>query len=401
MKRVDFSFHNDSGEQRDAVQRVTFTCPVDLVGKARISRFKVSQGVFPLCVIPPSPYTYNDAQKHDIDVYGHTPLDLYYAVGRTATDVTYAPVIPGAFKIAGKSEQNIKVTTPVANGLFNCDAFIMHYYFSFEKPQWKKIAGGWKLTNKPMFLYSFNDLNDPAKIDRQVVTKEPPVFMHNPMVELRQEGETIRIDMICIESLANEWNFQTTPYLLLSRTLMKLFGYPLQHYITITSPAYFALAGDTEFYYAYFDYHYNQQLESFIAKGTNNGAFTYDFSCYCVFNLPKDMSQIFPYTAIVVVIDEFNNPGEQIVINAPYSSGVINMSTLSISKLFVVGHTNTERSDFVFVDDSLNQVPLEINLPRQSSLTIRLLFLLKDNSLEPIHIPSSENFFLQLTILDK
>ena len=98
------------------------------------------------------------------------------------------------------------------------------------------------------------------------------------------------------------------------------------------------------------------------------------------------------------MIDEFNNPGERIVVNNTSSSGVVNLSTLSISKLFLLGHTNSERSDFVFVDDSMNQTPLEINLPKQPTLTIRLYFLLKDNTLEALKIPIDENFFLQLTI---
>lgn len=401
MKRVDFSFHNDSEDnQRPAVQRVTFTSPIDLVGKARITRFKVSQGVFPLCLIPPSPYTFNDEQKTAIDLFGRTPLDLYFAAGRTYGDRTYAPAIPHSYQMTGREGQRVRITMPVVNSVYDCDAFVLHYFYSYETPVWKKTSNGWKLANKPMFLYSFNDFNDTTKFDRQIITYTTTDSNALPQIEIRQEGGNARINLLCAGVVPNSWNWQSVPYLLLSKTLMELFGYPLDHSITSTLD-YMPITEDTQFYFAYFDIHYNTQLQTFIAKGTNNGAFTYDFSCYYLFELPQDISNMFPYTAILVVIDEFNNPGEKIVVNAPFSSGVVNMSTLSISKLFVVGHSNSERSDFVYVDDSLNQLPLDINLPHQTSLTIRLFFLLKDNVLEQVCIPSNENFFLQITVTDK
>ena len=55
MKHFDFSFHNDSEtDLAEARQRLTFNAPIDLVGKVRISRFKLTEGAFPFCKIGPS-----------------------------------------------------------------------------------------------------------------------------------------------------------------------------------------------------------------------------------------------------------------------------------------------------------------------------------------------------------
>ena len=81
MKHFDFSFHNDSEtDLAEARQRLTFNAPIDLVGKVRISRFKLTEGAFPFCKIGPSQNIYTTTQKNEIDVMldGICPTDISF-----------------------------------------------------------------------------------------------------------------------------------------------------------------------------------------------------------------------------------------------------------------------------------------------------------------------------------
>lgn len=407
MKRLDFSFHNDSGDNNvAAVQKVTFTAPIDMVGKARISRFKVSQGVFPLCIIPPMQNYYTTSQKTRIDQFGCTPLDLYVSCTiQSHADGT--PSITNCY-IYTRSESGQPVLCSQASGLYTPTLGKLITFYSYERPEWKQNSNGWKLSNKGVFLYSFNDLFDERKFRMQVddYPTQLPAGLTRPDIKIRQYGSRIIFDLISVQQQPGAAYWIGTPQLTLSKTLMTLFGYKNDSPFINISESVYAGIGWSEscpLYYDIFDYKYSSEIESVLAKWgpvKPFGTRPTDYTTRCTFELPADFTNLFPYTALVVMIDEFNNPGERIVVNNISSSGVINLSTLSISKLFLLGHTNSERSDFVFVDDSMNQTPLEINLPSQLSLTIRIYFLLKDNTLVPLRIPIDENFFLQLTIQD-
>ena len=407
MKRLDFSFHNDSGDNNvAAVQKVTFTAPIDMIGKARITRFKVSQGVFPLCIIPPMQTYYTTSEKTRIDQFGCTPLDLYFACTIHNTTNTFPALTNSYFLTRGST--TFPTFMGSATGRYTPFLGKLVTFYSYERPIWKQNSNGWKLANKGIFLYSFNDLFDERKFRRQTdnYPGEIPVGYMVPDIKLRQYGSKITFDLISQQKQdgANTW--LSPPQLTISKTLLDLFGYKDSPSITI-SEGIFSGIGWSEncpLYYDLFNYAYSRQIEAFYnsmsyLKGLTG--YPIDYTTQCSFELPSDFTNIFPYTALVIMIDEFNNPGERIVVNNISSSGVVNLSTLSISKLFLLGHTNSERSDFVYVDDSMNQIPLDINLPNQLTLTIRLYFLLKDNTLEPLTIPIDENFFLQITIQDK
>ena len=407
MKRLDFSFHNDSGDNNvTAVQKVTFTAPIDMVGKARISRFKVSQGVFPLCIIPPMQNYFTATQKQRIDQFGCTPLDLYVSctVHQTANPF---PALTNSYIFTQKSGEQPSFLNP-ASGTYAPALGKLITFYSYERPVWKQNSNGWKLANKGAFLYSFNDLFDERKFRRQVDSypEEVPTGLMVPDIKIRQYGSKVIFDLISIQQQPEAGYWISPPQITLSKTLMTLFGYRDSPYITVSEGIYSGIgwSDNCPLYYDVFKYDYSHEIEATLAAWRPVkvlGGQPKDYTTQCTFELPSDFTNLFPYTGLVIMIDEFNNPGERIVVNNTISSGVVNLSTLSISKLFLLGHTNSERSDFVFIDDSLNQTPLDINLPNQLTLTIRLYFLLKDNTLEALKIPIDENFFLQLTIQDK
>ena len=406
MKRLDFSFHNDSGDNNvPAVQKVTFTAPIDMIGKARISRFKVSQGVFPLCIIPPMQCYYTTKQKSDIDTFGCTPLDLYFSCTIHTSPGDPTPALTNSY-IFAENPNTWPTFMGAASGNYTPGLGKLFTFYSYERPIWKQNSNGWKLANKGVFLYKLNDIFDERKFRMQVDSypEEVPKGLSIPDIKIRQYGSKIVFDLISIHEQPSDWI--SPPQLTLSKTLMNLFGYGDSPYITVSEGIYSGIGWSDKnpLYYNNFNYTYSREIESVFSAWRNIkvlAKYLHDYTATCTFELPSDFTNIFPYTALVVMIDEFNNPGERIVVNNTSSSGVVNLSTLSISKLFLLGHTNSERSDFVFVDDSMNQTPLEINLPKQLTLTIRLYFLLKDNTLEALKIPIDENFFLQLTIQDK
>lgn len=398
MKRLDFSFRNSESEQPiEAVQRTTFTSPIDIVGKTRITRFKLSEGAFPLAEIGPSKAVFTLAEKNEIDAYGKTPSDLYFAFcisNKNAGSNPRGKAPCGAYRIYSASITPL--VAPIAMGFdtddVNYGQNFKQVFFINEAPVWKQRLTGWVLVNKPRFLYNLDDLYDESKFT--VITSIRTNLLHVSMTNTQV--------MFQCNLQVNMGSQSSTPVLLLSETFMNMIKQPLEnacHIITSTGGPVLGLPKMALYYPVITSYTFSKQIEGIIASSGNyDSSHDLDFSTIATFNLPLDKSHLFPYTAILIMFDEFNNPGERLVVNNTKSSGVVDLSTLSISKLFIVGQTNYERGDFIYVNDSLQETPLLVNLPRQCSLTIRLYFLLKDNSLKSVMIPKEQNFFLQLSI---
>lgn len=400
MKKLDFSFRNsDSSSLVDAVQKTTFTAPVDIVGKVRLTRFKLSEGAFPMCQIGPSVTVYSSREKELIDIYGKTPTDLFFGF-----QLSYNwENIGGRLELRGKSRGSSYMLAydakPVAlpfrdtDPMYDTKTYVQIFWLN-EPPKWKKRTDGWILANDPTFLYSIDELYTSSRFE---VQSNVPLTVLN----VTQVNDTIRFDTQ-LQTSSNASPKMSTPYLLLSELFLKIIGRPARDGFKMrydNLPQAFGITENTVFYPCSPDYTYNIQLDTLL----RSNAFMpedvdMDFSTTAVFHMSEDKSMLFPYTAILVMIDEFNNPGERIVVNNPDSSGVVNLSTLSITKLFIVGQTNYEKSDFVYVNDSLQESPLVVRLPQQLNLSIRLYFLMKDNSLIPIKIPPLQNFFAQISV---
>lgn len=392
MKRLDFSFRNDiSDAPVEAVQRTTFTTPIDLIGDVRITKFKLSSNAFPLLMIPPLDIVFNNVNKERIDLLGKTPLDFYFGFSQTRGD--HVPSRQGAITLSDSNSPKLILATPDFGSMQYVEFNSVQCFFSLERPQWKKVSEGWKLSNKPVFLYNINDLYNQEIFDVQTTGND---------------NQTLKLEMVNnqLKFHYSKWSvlpsnkFLSTPIVWFSKTISNLLGIAKPDDFTLNGLSVYPLSLGITCYSWFMDYKYNDFLEMCIQKEGliySNSRSTYNWSTIASREI-SGTDVLFPYTALVLIFDEFNNPGEQIVVNNTSSSGVINLSTLSISKTFLLAHTNMERSDFIYLDDSKQQFPLEVNLPKQTSLTSRLYFLLKDNSLVPLRIPKSQNYFIQLTI---
>lgn len=396
MKRLDFSFHNsDPVSNIPAVQRTTFTAPVDIVGKTRLTRFKLSEGAFPLCRIPPSKAYFTTTDKEDIEqeLPGYIPLDLYFAFLMSADSIV-GKARGSAYSLsytAGVLPKALLFTSQ--NPFWPSKIYIQQFWVKGE-PLWKRRGTGWVLGNEPIFLYNFTDLY--TNTDRYRITSNVPLNV----MTINQEGSKIKFEL-ALQTQQTPPTSISTPYLVVSETLVELFKKTKEDLFRLaTNPQCLGFPWHNQLLYPIpCEYSFNLQLNSLIANQGHLPENTdFDFSAMVTLTLPEDKAHLFPYTAILVIVDEFNNPGERVVVNNPDSTGVVNLSTLSITKLFIIGQTNYERSDFVYVNDSLQESPLDVNLPRQTSLTIRLFFLLKDNALLPVDIPPDQNFFAQISI---
>ena len=396
MKRLDFSFRNDSEATLvDAVQKTTFTAPIDITGKTRLTRFKLSEGAFPLCSIGPSRTVFTTREKELLDTYGKTPTDLYFGwqLSENTDDGNTGKSRGSSFMLKTNA---VPVALPfrVLSPMTNVRCFIQLFFIS-APPIWKRREDGWILANEDTFLYNIDELYTSPRFDMQ---SNMPVNVLN----VTQVNDNIKFSLNLQTRPTAGKTAISTPYLMLSETFLRILnkepsdGYKVSYQYL---PAIFGLGQNCIFYPLSCEYNYNIWLDSLLrSNGTLTQSGDMDFSTTSTIHLSEDKSFLFPYTAIIVMIDEFNNPGEHIVVNNPSSTGVVNLSTLSITKLFIIGQSNYERSDFVYVNDSLQESPLDINLPRQLNLTIRLFFLLKTNELIPLKIPPHQNFFVQLSV---
>ena len=157
MKRIDFSYHNTSDDTPvDAIQRSTFTAPIDLVGKLRLTRFKLSQGAFPLCQVPASTQLFNDSQRMEINATGYYPIDLYFAFACANTNGTQGKSL-GSSYLFSTDTPAIALTYQHPNFISPPLIFIQQFWVKGEA-KWKRHLDGWILRNDPIFLYDFNDL---------------------------------------------------------------------------------------------------------------------------------------------------------------------------------------------------------------------------------------------------
>lgn len=401
MKRYDLSFQNNTvdGSEIPAVQRVTFTTPQRFVGQMRITRFKLTEGAFPLALIKPSGRAFTAAEKATIDAHGYTPTDI--AWGTTSASNAQCTGIEDNYYM------DPFTTPPTFNAMSSINgADPFHGYIKFatifirEAPRWNTNGTDFYLANESKFIYHWSDLNNSDKfLIYQNQANGRGIFVTGNETEITFHSKS-----------ATQYK-GTAPQLYLSQGLHEIiFGTPISPLFSFRLDA-GALAAmgngrngfNDDYYFQTPHTHieWNSELKGYFTSGQAPPPDT-NWSVNADYIIKYEFSKgtlLYPFTCLYVIMDELNFNSESVVTNSTAFTGIINPSSLSIAKSYLVGISG-DKSDFVVVDDKNSQIPLDINVPFLNTLTIRLALLLSDNSLKLIQLPPHEGFFLQLSITE-
>lgn len=396
MKRINLSFYNNSLENpqnQDAVLRVTYTTPQNFTGKLRTSRFKISKGAFPLFFLGPDERNFTTDEKIELDTFGRTPTGVCWGYMNAITNTI--PCTNDTYLFSDR-EPFVQPCITTSENYNPANINYTHVYLR-QPPQWKKVGENlWKLQNIAQPVFEWNDL--------KVNTSDFELINFSSIassVDLKESKNGLTMSFTCVDNslprmLSTYVAFassrfidiiktsNTSPFTLQTR-LISVMGDPWLH----RTDEFYVMDGEVQ---------YSKQVESIIARNVYSPCnIDLSVSTYLDYNTSSGIL-LYPYTAILVVIDELNFPGESIVVNSDDLNGVISPSVLSTFKTYLIGMSDSQRSDFVVVDDKLNQAPLLVTAPSLSTLTVRLFMLTKQNNLFAMKIPSGEGFFIQITI---
>lgn len=450
MKRFNFSCY--ASEKQEAVSRTTTTKPVDFVGEARVTRFRLSRGSVPIFYLEPSVVAYTDAQKDIIAASGTTPTDIcflvaQFAVGREDWNPSDIPnntcqywvdTSKGRIGVCGGNYQKSYV--------FNDQSTVMYCSICVAypvAPTFEKRGSRWYLTTEKYPIYDWDALNkdtvaiknisDPLVNGRQMLLtkaqlklqiKEEAGFplVHMNLFEVYGDKcySNIEIKYDKLEpylSYVATASYISDPVLFMNEQALNLLGMNLTEMPSVLwQPGIIGHFTDTIRYYApplrvnkpgpdverQYNMYFNAKITLSVGETSvqlDERALQYiyntDFDA-CFITVPAD---IFPVSQILITSDELDFRGESISVNTTARQGVIDPSSLHILKSFFVGITDTvdiDASDFIFTDDSLNQSPIIINNPRICSLTFRIWFLLKNGELKKCLLEPGKGFSLQI-----
>ncbi len=454
MKRYNFSCY--ASEKQEAVSRTTTTKPQDFVGEARITRFRLSRGSIPIFYLEPSKVSYSDAQKDAIIANGVTPTDIIFYITQFAipTEQLKPNDFPNNCCQFCESTQKI---TGVCECAYNKEYNLSDYHTIMKcticvgypvPPTFEKRNGRWYLTNEKYPIYDWDSLEKEtigikslsgARIgDTQQLITDPvlklqvkeengfPLF-HLNLMEIMGERYVYNIKPNIMEhAIAYDMipAFYTDPILFMNEEALKLFGMNITPMPSITINGLGVVGHFTDVVKLYapemrfinaspdltetlianrvdprFDTSFTITFPPFEPVTINTKAvqLTYcvDFDPYLI-TVPEN---IYPVSQILITSDELDFQGESISVDTTARQGVIDPSSLHILKSFFVGISDTveiDASDFVYVDDSLNQSPVIVNNPRICSLTFRVWFLLKTGELQKCILEPGKGFSLQV-----
>lgn len=403
MKRIDLSFtnHDTTGvllqKPVDAVQRVTFTAPQRFQGKLRVPRLKITGGAFPLCEIKASTRPFTAAERAHWDFNALTPTDISY--GYTwSSNLAQVSASPSYYIVPGTTPEVRPVINTPVQVQFNPSNLSMCQVLINEKPVWTQDGANFFLKNPSKFLYHWSDfyLDNRFRIVTYD-TQNTPFYIF--LVERNNGVEFM---------FRRNWGVKgTTPTLFLSESFYTIFYQSILYatpnvtfvpsIVTTLSNSDFNITTSTVYRTPITKQEFNPTIPILMQGGSfANNVWDWSVNDFLDYGSGKN-SMLFPFTALFLCIDELNFRSESVVVNAK-SEGVINPSSLSVVKTYLIGVTDNNGGDFIVVDDRLNQTPLEVNIPALSTLTVRFFMLKKDNELIPLPIPMNEGFFLQLSI---
>lgn len=395
MKRLNLSFYNDTTSDpvlKDALLRVTFTTPQNLSGNLRTTRFKITKGAFPLFFLGPDDRLFTSEEKGEIDAYEMTPTGL--AWGFIMHNTNTLPCGVDTYLLDATSPP--RPCVPVGGNITPFHTVYNHVYLT-EKPRWKKVGSRWQLVNDELPVFDWNFLTEsdsafylhrysdvtcqdcvkPAShgVEFSLIFKDmdpgdvttPVHFMsyklYSTIKNNNDYSSSFQFKQVILDEISDPWLKLNTAMLVTSGKIT-----------------------------------YSKQVEGIIASGSLVPE-SKDLSSTVYYDYELGTGNLlFPYTAIIVTIDELNFLGESIVVNDKDLTGVISPSVLSTFKTYLVSMDGSEKSDFFRVDDTLTQAPLRVEAPAVSTLTVRLFMLTKQNRLFAMKIPAGEGFFIQISV---
>lgn len=404
MKKFNFNVYND-GEQGyliPCVNRTVNTRPVDLIGDLRVSRVKLSRGAFPLFYLYPSRRTFTLQQKQSIDALQITPTDL--AFGTAMFPVTGGNAAPSSSDTycLDSTTNTVDATTSISHTTVTPYCLLYYRLCIPVPPNWKFTPpSSYQLINEAVPIFDWSELLDNYGLYINY-NDQTPYTQH---ISIEQDGLHLLFQLTLKRQAITR---ETTPVLFFSYQFADL----LQDPTVISSTFKFSqavlnqlsdplLPDISDFMVVQVDTKYSKQLESIIASNTitANQAALLDASTTFTIDLSSSgYRMLFPYNNLIITCEDLNVNTESISVNTQDLQGVVVPTQLPILKIFVLGMVGSDRSDFVYIDDSLNQHPIKVNLPRNVKMTFRAYFLTKDNQLMPVYLPEKENFFIQITI---
>lgn len=132
----------------------------------------------------------------------------------------------------------------------------------------------------------------------------------------------------------------------------------------------------------------------------NRRFFGYWYVCPTIktsYTLHFDYERLMPVSTLLVCTPDLPIQSQRIVANNTKSIGSINPSFLPIIKTIVVSSDMQGVGDLIVVDDALTTTPTKCEKADLFTITVKLFFLMKDNSLEECKLRPGETMFCQLS----
>lgn len=132
-------------------------------------------------------------------------------------------------------------------------------------------------------------------------------------------------------------------------------------------------------------------IDSFVGNWYSRPAITNSY------HLKLDYERLMPVSTLLVCTPDLPIQSQRIVANNTKSTGSINPSFLPIIKTIVVSADAQGVGDLIVVDDALTTTPTKCEKGELFTITVKLFFLMKDNSLEECKLRPGETLFCQLS----
>ena len=424
MKRHNFLKYQAPEEGTGpAVSRTTTTKPVDYVGELRVTRFKLSRGTLPIGFIEPSKRGFTAEQVASLSTTRiPTDIEIFVCCDREITPTTVYPNNGEGYVIAGNAISGF-FRQASNSGSTNIDIeHTLWCYFTVVNipgtPIWqKKEDGKYYLQNENIPFYSWSDFHNKIVMlnNRSSSSSEINTPIYNiRLIESNDGKPKFYIRMNCT-NLVTTSVATMNPVVCFNAYARQFFGLnvgsmPSVNFnmpsISGTHPTWgwdgYSAGDNLTFFVPPMSYEWNSQMKLMLqSPGTNYGNTIFNMDCVyspIIQTLPENY---FPLSHLLITADELNFKGESICVDTPIKQGVVDPSNLTILKSFYIGLTDSflvSTSDFIYINDNMNNEPVIVDSPRLATLTLRVWLVTKEGNLTPLILNPGASFSIQLSV---